>query len=169
MQPDQGQHRVIQAFHVLKTYLRRDAHLVLVGPAGDAGYIGSLNRFVLELFLPGVDFATDLNDAQIAFVYRRADVVISMALGGHVAPELIEAIGFGVPILARGSVAMRELVARAGVVIDDLEPVLAAEALERILADSSLRRRLKAGSRRRAAELARGGSPTGSPAEVQPA
>jgi glycosyltransferase involved in cell wall biosynthesis len=169
MQPDQGQHRVIQAFHVLKTYLRRDAHLVLVGPVGDAGYIGSLNRFVLELFLPGVDFATDLNDAQIAFVYRRADVVISMPLSGRVAPGLIEAMGFGVPILARGPGAVRELVGRAGIVIDDLEPVLAAEAIERIVGDASLRRRLKAESHRRAAGLARGESPTRSPSEVQPA
>jgi glycosyltransferase involved in cell wall biosynthesis len=169
VQPDQGQHRVIQAFHVLKTYLCRDAHLVIVGPAGDTGYIGSLNRFVLELFLPGVDFATDLSDAQIAFVYRRADVVISMALGGRVAPELVEAMGFGIPVLAQGPGAARELVGRAGIVIDDLEPVLAAEAIERILGDASLRRRLQAGSRRRAVELARGGSPTRSPADVQPA
>jgi D-inositol-3-phosphate glycosyltransferase len=147
---------VLQAFHVLRTYLKRDACLVLIGPVVDAGYAGCLSRFVLELVLPDVVFTSDLTDPQIAFVYGRADVVMSMALDGPVGPGLIEAMGCGIPILARGPGVIRELVGDAGIVIDDLEPVLAAEALARILDDEKLRLRLERGSRRRAEELARG-------------
>jgi hypothetical protein len=73
-----GGQLAVQAFHLLKTYHRPDAQLVLTGPASPPGYGYLLRRFAVELGLPDVHFIASPTDADLAAVHQRADVWLAV-------------------------------------------------------------------------------------------
>ena len=66
---------------------------------------------------------------------------------------MVEAMGFGVPVVAFGAAAVPETVAGAGVVLGDKSPVVVAEAVRRVVVDAGVREELVVRGRRRAEEL----------------
>lgn len=143
--PNKAHELLIQAFHVLKTYLCPTAHLVLAGERRfHAVYRLALERYVAELALPDVHFTGGLTNAALADLYRRSDVFLCMSRYEGFCVPLVEAMAFGVPVVAWGVTAVGETVGDAGVVLDEPRPALAAEAVARVLADAALRARLRA-------------------------
>lgn len=151
LSPLRGQHRVLQAFHILKTYLCLDAHLALAGGTDDGGYMKRLSRFGAELSLSDVVFTGELTDSQLAALYQRAAVLIDMAAREHEHGHLVQALANGVPVVC-GS-GGREIVGAAGIAVEGLTPALAAEALARILGDPELRLQMSSASLDRARSL----------------
>ena len=144
---------LLQAFHVLKTYLRPNAHLVLSGSHHHVGYLLSLQRFQQELRLRDVVMPGHLSNAELVALYRRADVFLCLSEHEGFGAPLAEAMAFDVPVVARAAAAIPETVGQAAVLLPDGSPALAAEAVHRVLEDAELRRRLVAAGRRRVADL----------------
>jgi glycosyltransferase involved in cell wall biosynthesis len=152
--PNKGHRHLIAAFHVLKTYRRPDAHLVMVGrPFSDAHQRG-LERFVDSLCLPDVNFAGGLSQRDLVAVYRRADVFLCLSEHEGFCVPLVEAMSFGVPVVAWGATAVGETMGGAGIVLDGPHPELAAEAVAAVLDDRALRDELVARGRRRYQDFA---------------
>jgi glycosyltransferase involved in cell wall biosynthesis len=151
--PNKGQHLLMQAFHVLKTYLRRDAHLLIVGKPSQLAYAASLTHFLGELALPDVTFMGHVSDQDLAAIYRRADVFCCLSAHEGFGVPLVESMAFELPIVAWGTTAVSETVGPAGLLLDEPRPALVAEALAAVLEDSRLRTRLASGSRDRLREL----------------
>lgn len=151
--PNKNHGLLIQAFHVIKTYLRPDAHLYLVGGTSHPEYLWQLQRFVRELALPDVTFAGLVSDDELAAVYRRTTVFLCLSAHEGFGVPLVEAMAFGVPVVAWDTAAVGETVGDGGLLIDRPSPLLAAEAVEAILADQSLADRLADRGRARAASF----------------
>jgi L-malate glycosyltransferase len=141
--PNKGHSALLQAFHVLKTYLRPDAHLVLVGSLQHSLYQLALTRFVSELALPDVHFTGHVTNSQLAAIYRRADVFLCLSSHEGFCVPLLEAMAFKVPIVAWDSTAIAETVGDAAVLLDSPRATLAAEAVARVLGDPMLQDRLR--------------------------
>jgi glycosyltransferase involved in cell wall biosynthesis len=62
---------------------------------------------------------------------------------------LLEAMHFGVPVVARPTTAVPETVGEAGLMVDDRDPLVMAAAVHRVLSDVPLRERLVAAGRER--------------------
>jgi glycosyltransferase involved in cell wall biosynthesis len=147
--PNKAQHRLIQAFHVLKTYLRQDAQMCLVGGRGVAGYSNALERYVRELALRDLTLTGAISQAELAAVYRRADVFLSLSEHEGFCAPLLEAMAFDVPIVALDRGAVAETLGRAGVLLDDGGAAVAAEAVHQVLENSELASHLVEAGRRR--------------------
>lgn len=146
--PNKRPDLLLQAFHVLKTYHRQDAVLVLAGSNRHTGYEIALQRLAFELALTDVVFAGHVTDAELAFLYRRADLLSSLSQHeGFGAPPL-EAMRFETPVLAARTSAVGETVGDAGLLLDDVSPTVAAEAMLRLLDDAALRQDLVERGRR---------------------
>lgn len=154
LKPGRGQEKLIQSFHVLKTYHRTDAELYLVGSPGDGRHRLRLEAYADELRLPGVHFTGRVHLPQLAAIYRRGDVVVSLSEQEGFAIPLVEAMAFGVPVVARAAAGIPETVGRAALLLDEPGPATVAEAVRRVLEDSTLRQRLAVAGRERAAALA---------------
>jgi glycosyltransferase involved in cell wall biosynthesis len=137
--PNKAHHELIQAFHVLKTYLKPDAHLVLAGSFYQPQYFATLKRYVAELALPGVVFTDQVTDAALAAVYRRADVFVCLSEHEGFGMPLLEAMAFRVPVVAYAATAIPETVDDAALLLPRPDPLLVAEAVYRVLGDRSLR------------------------------
>jgi glycosyltransferase involved in cell wall biosynthesis len=151
--PNKGQHHLLAAFHVLKTYLQPEASLLLVGRVLQRTYESRLQRFAAELALPDVRFAGEVSLAELAAYYRRADCFVCLSEHEGFCVPLLEAMRFEVPIVAWDTTAVGETAGGAALLLSSPRPTLVAEAVQAVLEDAALRRRLVEAGRRRLREL----------------
>ena len=145
---------LLQAHHVLTTYLLPDAHLVLCGPPRAPGYHRALQEFAAAVNLAGVHFAGWVTGAQLAAYYRRAEVFATMSEHEGFCVPLLEAMSFGVPVLARDHGAIPDTMGDAGLLLPpEDDPLLVAEATAELLTSEKLRMSLVERGRRRVASF----------------
>jgi len=140
---------LLKAYHLLVSYVRPDAHLVLVGASRLPRYRQALQLFAQELNLRAW-IAGSVTAAQLAAFYRRADVFVTASEHEGFCVPLVEAMAFGLPTIARRHGAIPETLGGAGLLLppgDD--PVLLAEAMASVLDRPELRHELVARGARR--------------------
>ena len=146
---------LVQMFHLLSTYLDPSAALVMVGAARLPSYAKAVEQEVAELNLDSVVMAGMVEDATLAAWYRRADVFATASEHEGFCMPIVEAMAFGVPVVARGFAAVPETVSGAGVIVPpDASPAVFAEAVARVIRDDRLRPALVDAGRRRVREFA---------------
>ena len=154
--PNKCQHDVIGAFAAYRALFDPAARLCLVGGQTSAHYRRALVQLADEL---GVGGAVELTDVvtfpELLAQYRAADVFVSLSEHEGFCVPLLEAMHFGVPVVARGTTAVPETVGDAGLVLPEggagKDPVVVATAVRRVLTDTGLRARLVAAGRERVA------------------
>lgn len=132
---------LIEAYHVLNTYLRPEANLAMLGRSRSDRYVRALQTLVLELNLHRTRMPGWLTSEALAAYYQRADLFVTMSEHEGVCVPLLEAMSFDVPVIARDYGAIPETMGQAGLLLpagDD--PFLAAEAMAELLESESLRR-----------------------------
>jgi glycosyltransferase involved in cell wall biosynthesis len=149
--PHKQPHVLLQAYHVLVTYLVPDAHLFLVGAPRLPRYKECLQYFIQEMNLTKCGIIkSPVSDGELAAYYRRADAVVTLSEHEGFCAPLLEAMSFGKPILARATGAVPETLGDAGLMIGPEDGTLvAAEAMGEILTNQPLRAELvQRGTRR---------------------
>jgi glycosyltransferase involved in cell wall biosynthesis len=134
---------LLQAFHILSTYLQPEAHLVLLGPGRLERYRVAVQTLAAELNLHRARIPGWLTREQLAAYYRRADVFTTMSEHEGVCVPLLEAMSFDVPVVARAYGAIPETMGDAGLLLPaDADPFLIAEALSEVITLEALRTEL---------------------------
>ena len=145
---------LVQAFHILCTYLIPDARLAIVGAPRVESYRRDLWAYIDELNLPRLHRVGHVSDEIVAAYWRRADVWATASEHEGFLQPVLEAMGFDLPVVARGYAAVPETVAGAGIVVPPHEgPAVFAEALAEVLTNEPLRNRLVALGRQRRASF----------------
>lgn len=141
---------LVQAYHALVNYMVPDANLILAGPGRLPPYRDALQQFVQELYLPRAWITGAVSLEQLVAFYRRADVFVTASEHEGFCLPVIEAMAFGMPVVARARAALPETIADAGVLLPgDAGPLLLAEAVATVLEGGPVRARLvEAGHRR---------------------
>ncbi len=141
---------LVQAFHVLTTYLLPGANLIVVGPGRLPRYRAAVQHLVHELSLPGAWLTGPVSTAALAAFYRRADVFVTASEHEGFCVPVLESMAFDVPVLARAAGAIPETAGDAALVLPAADdPALLAEAMAALLADAGLRSTLAARGRAR--------------------
>jgi len=162
---------------LIKTYYfyRRvdpDSRLLLVGSSVDTeGYLAGLQKLAAELgVLDGIAFTGSVSQAELCTYYRLASVYLSMSEHEGFCVPLLEAMHFGVPIVAYASTGVPETLGGAGLLVDQKDFPTLAELVHRLATDPALRAAVVAGQRERLRafdEEAIGGRLRGYLAELQ--
>ncbi len=128
---------VIKAYHALTTYLRPDAHVILIGNPRLRRYFHALQAFAQELNLPKLWLTGSVTRERLVAFYRRADVFLTLSEHEGFCVPLLEAMSFRVPIVARSCAAIPETVADAALLLPKHDDsLLAAEVLSAVLEDT---------------------------------
>jgi glycosyltransferase involved in cell wall biosynthesis len=85
--------------------------------------------------------------------YSAATVYVSMSEHEGFGVPLLEAMAFGIPVVAYDAAAVSETLAGAGVLLKDTRPDEVAPLLDRIVRDGAVRGSIVAGQRSRLDEL----------------
>jgi glycosyltransferase involved in cell wall biosynthesis len=147
---------VVRAVAVLRRHLVPAARLDVIGSwEGEEGYRAALGRFVSRLGLDdAVRFHGRVSDADRDRAYAGAGAYLCMSEHEGFCAPLVEALGRGLPVVARDAGAVAETLGGAGLVLHGRDAALAAEALAAVLTGPDLRAELAARAARRLAELA---------------
>lgn len=147
--------RVVAAVAELQQEYLPGARLVYVGVGRFEPYTRALRAMASSVGLHDPKFMGRLTDEQLAALYLRADVFLTLTEHEGYCVPVIEAMAAGVPVVASARAALPGTVGSAGVLVADPDdPQLAAALLNRVLTDDDLRRRLVGRGSHRARSMA---------------
>lgn len=152
--PHKRTDRLLAAAAVLQAEHHPDATLALVGGERFAPYSRAL-RAAARTFGPRQPhFLGRITDAELAALYLRADLFVTLSEHEGFCIPVVEAMATGVPVVAAARAAIPATVADAGLLVDDPDdPHLVAEVMAAALADSGLRHLLIGRGMHRARQL----------------
>ncbi|MGQ0823997.1 MAG: glycosyltransferase [Actinomycetota bacterium] len=156
--PNKSQHEVLKAFHTFRRTYDARARLSLVGGTYSHCYEMALRNFIDALGLTdAVELTGSVSDAALAAYYRNADVMVVCSEHEGFCVPLLEAMHYGVPVVAHAAAAVPETLQHGGLLLPTKNPCTVAAAVDRVLTDAPLRAQLIAAGRDRLAafDLAR--------------
>jgi glycosyltransferase involved in cell wall biosynthesis len=131
---------LVQAYHVLTTYLMPDAWLAMVGNQLLPKFADHIANEINELNLNRAWMTGPVDAETLVAMYRNADLFVTMSEHEGFCVPLLEAMGFDVPVLARNVAAIPETVGDAGVLLpEDASLELVAETMKEMLTNQPLR------------------------------
>ncbi len=153
--PNKKHEDIIKAFCCYQKYCNPKSRLILAGSwQGTELYYKRLQRYINALEVPNVIFTGHVTFAQLIAYYQIADIFMCMSEHEGFCVPLVEAMYFGVPIIAYDSCAVPDTLGGSGILLHDKNPLEAALAADRIVTDTSLKREITAEQRKRQQDFA---------------
>ncbi len=153
--PNKKQEDVIKAFYCYQKHCNPKSRLILVGSwEGMEAYYKRLLRYIEALELDNVVFTGHVSFTEMIAYYQVADLFLCMSEHEGFCVPLVEAMHFGVPILAYNCCAVPYTLGDTGVLLNSKDPLEAAFTAHRILSDTELRRDIIGRQRRRQQDFA---------------
>ena len=146
---------IIRSFYFVHHHLRPNSRLWLVGIDIDTEvYSFSLKRLAQELKLDqAINFCGCLADSEVRALYESCSVYMCMSEHEGFCLPLLEAMHFGLPIIAYESSAIPETVGSGGVLVNRKSPAELAELVVELSENSQLRKKVIQAGQVRVAEL----------------
>lgn len=150
--PNKRVDMVIKAFFEYRKRFDPQARLTIAG-----SYKG-LEKYKQELDdlcggSSAVVFTGHITNAGLSMLYRRAGLYMTMSDHEGYCVPLVEAMEYGIPVLAASTSAIPETLGGAGVLLTDQDPEIVSEAMHRLISDPDYRNGIIDGQYRRADEL----------------
>ncbi len=143
MSPNKCIHDVMAAFTYYQRVCNEDSKLFLVGFYTDTRpYYPALKRYEEQLGAKDIMFSGHIPFDQILAYYRSADIFVCLSEHEGFCVPLVEAMYFGIPIIAYDSTAVGETLGGAGLLLQDKSPEVVGEAIDLVMKDPALRQRL---------------------------
>lgn len=137
--PNKKHEDVIRAFYYYKKYKNAKARLFLVGGFSERDrYYQRLQHYIEKLGVEDVIFPGHIKFDEILAYYRLADVFLCMSEHEGFCVPLVEAMYFGVPIVAYDAAAVSDTLGKGGLLLKEKDPLYTAEAIHRLVIDKKL-------------------------------
>ncbi len=141
---------------LVKTYyfyrrLDPQSRLLVVGSSVDMeGYLAGCQKLAAELgVLDGIVFTGPVSQADLCTYYRLASVYLSLSEHEGFCVPLLEAMHFGVPVVAYAAAGVPGTLGSSGLLVQDKDFPTIAELIHRVDAEPALRETVVAGQRER--------------------
>lgn len=137
------QHELIDVVGLLHARLGYPVKLLLAGGIQSQVYAQSLRDQVERQGLQGcVELLGRVNEEDLYALYRCADAFVCLSEHEGFGMPLIEAMAFGVPVLARSSGNIPNTLGSGGVLLTDRNPESIADAIALLASEPGLRRQI---------------------------
>ncbi len=125
--PNKRVEAVIETFFYIKKYFNSNARLELVGTYQENSlYFQKLQRYIKRLELTDVFFKGHVSEKELTEAYERADVYLSLSGHEGFCIPILEAMFFGIPVVALDCGAVSETMNGAGVLVKSTDGLLIA-------------------------------------------
>ena len=153
--PNKRQDELIRYLAALRSLGAPDVRLSLVGSYADTDrYVLGLERFAEDLGVRTcMRITAQLTDRELGEAYAGASVFACASVHEGFCVPLVEAMSFGLPVVARSAGAVPETLGGAGLLLDTDDPLVWASCIRTVLDGPALRSALAALGRQRVARL----------------
>ena len=153
--PNKKHEDVISAFYHYKKYYNPKSRLFLVGNSnGMESYQKRLDEYVAALKLEDVIFTGHIPFDQILAYYSLADLFLCLSNHEGFCVPVVEAMQFGVPVVAYDSSAVPDTLQDGGIVVTTRDPLEVAGVMDYLLNNDDLKKTISANQKIRLASLA---------------
>ncbi len=153
--PNKAFEDLIKIFYLYHQYLNPNSRLLLVGARFLPRYDSALDALVEHLDLTGAVVFTDrVSQSELKTYYEAADLFLCASQHEGFCVPLVEAMYFGVPILARAETAVPYTLGPAGIAFHQMDYGVLAETMHTLVEDQDLRRQVVATQSRRLDDFA---------------
>jgi glycosyltransferase involved in cell wall biosynthesis len=136
---NKAQHDLVCAFALYRRVWDRGARLWLVGGTSAGTYQLALEALIARLGLEGsVVLAGSVTPGELGAYFDAADVFVCLSEHEGFCVPVIEAMWWGVPVVAYASSAVPETVGDAAVLLEHKDPAVVAAAVDRVARDEVL-------------------------------
>lgn len=148
--PNKKQEDLIASFYYYKNYINPKSRLFIVGSLskGDA-YSERLQKYVDELELNDVIFTGHIPFDEILAYYHIADLFLCLSEHEGFCVPLVEAMYFGIPIIAYDSTAVGETLGGSGLLLREKDPRIVAEAINIVISNQDIKKKMLHNERKR--------------------
>ena len=105
----------------------------MVGNYNEGGYYETLTKLIRKNKIKDVEFTGHISFAAVLAYYKTANLFVCMSEHEGFCVPLVEAMYFGVPIIAFRSAAVPQTLGDAGWVVDRKEPDYVAEVMHQMI------------------------------------
>lgn len=153
--PNKSLEDILKVFYFYHHKMNKESRLWLVGSDVDTEiYSFELRQLAQELQIQeAVTFVGSVADSELKSFFQNADCYLCMSEHEGFCVPLIEAMHFGLPVIAYDAGAVKDTIGTAGIVVSEKRHALIAELLQQVLQDGALRGKLVEAGRRRVAEF----------------
>jgi len=146
---------LVKTFYFLHHHINKNSRLWLAGIDIDTElYSFEIKRLVQELHLSqAVNFVGCLDDSEIRALYENASVYMCMSEHEGFCLPAIEAMHFGLPVVAYASSALPETIGSGGILLYEKKYPEIAELLNMIGTNPELSQKLREAGKKRVSEL----------------
>jgi glycosyltransferase involved in cell wall biosynthesis len=146
---------IIKTFYFLHHHVNPQSKLWLVGIDTDTEmYSFSLKRLMYELHLgDAVTFAGCLDDTEVRSMYEESSVYLCMSEHEGFCLPVIEAMHFGLPVIAYNGSALSDTVGNGGILVSEKRHAEMAELINIVHGDANIRGELISAGHNRVSEL----------------
>jgi glycosyltransferase involved in cell wall biosynthesis len=145
---------LIRVFACYQRYVNPRSRLLLVGDhRGHEKYYDRLQEMVRDLRLDEVVFSGHVDDDDLRAYYSVAHLFLCLSEHEGFCVPLLEAMSFGLPVLAYDAGAVRETLRGGGLLLTDKTPLTVAELAHDVLTNPDLRQTVLTTQERSLAEL----------------
>lgn len=140
---------LLTSFAAFQRHHQPESRLILVGDTvGHERYLRRLLELRHSLRLRNVIFTGQVTQGDLIAAYRSAQAFLCLSEHEGFCVPLLEAMHFGLPVVAFDAAAVGETMAGGGVLLDDKDPRVVAETLDLVLTDEGFRNRILASQQR---------------------
>ena len=128
--PNKKIDHLIRAFCAYQRYLEPESRLLIVGEGrGFENYTRRLHELVSHLRVDEVVFTGAVSQSELNAYYRLADAFLCLSEHEGYGAPLVEAMHFGVPVIAFNAGAVKETLQGGGILLSEKAPEVIAELL----------------------------------------
>jgi glycosyltransferase involved in cell wall biosynthesis len=129
----------IEAFAELKKRQPKAKLFVVGGLRGDDRYFDILRERIARPDLTGsVKLTGKISRLSLNYLYSTANALLTLSAHEGFCVPVVEAMQFGVPIVAFAGTALPETIGQGGLFVDTVDPTHVADQLQRVIVDSTL-------------------------------
>lgn len=152
--PNKKQEDIIRSFDEYKKKYNEKSRLFIVGSLSNRNYFNALKKLVIELGLANdVIFTGRVPFEQYIAYYKLANVFLCMSAHEGFCIPVVEALYFGIPIIAVNATAVPDTLGGSGLLLDNRDSNKTAEAINKVVTDKTYRKILLEGEKKRLDEL----------------
>lgn len=149
---------LIMVFYHYNKSIDSNGKFVIVGDYGITGsftYHYMLQKLIKELGLTNIYFSNKVDFQTLLGFYHWANIYITMSRHEGFCVPVVEAMHFGIPVLATNACAIPETLGNSGVLLNNRDFMEIAELVHVVLKDEKLRGQIINGEKERARQFAR--------------
>lgn len=148
--PNKKQEDIIESFACYQRYYNEDSRLFLVGSyQGMEAYQARLERYAQELGARNVVFTGHIPFRDILAYYQAADLFLCLSEHEGFCIPLVEAMIFGLPIIAYDSTGVTGTLGGGGLLLKEKSPLETAGLIHYVMSHPEVREQLRANAQER--------------------